>query len=140
MVHQERVFICHACAEARLSFTAVLALGYWAPLGLFTAVGVLTLAFWLGLSGGLREETHRNACGGLLLLAAGLFLFSLQVFRGGRRLLRYVLLKHYQQRVLPDATVTRLAIDLRKGEILQSLGVPEADVRFLTEADRLPEK
>jgi hypothetical protein len=41
--------------------------------------------------------------------------------------------------VFPDTKVSRLAIELRRTALLSSLQLAESEVRFVTEADRLPE-
>jgi hypothetical protein len=68
-----------------------------------------------------------------------LFIISVKVLRGGLTLLRYAGHKHYRQRVFPDTKVSRLAIELRRTALLSSLQLAESEVRFLTEAARLPE-
>jgi hypothetical protein len=139
VVHEEKAFICHSCAEARLCFIAWLALGYWFPLGLLTSFGMLTLAIGISVAGDKGDGAYQSTSVGFFLLSAGLFIISVKVLRGGLTLLRYAGHKHYRQRVFPDTKVSRLAIELRRTALLSSLQLAESEVRFLTEADRLPD-
>jgi hypothetical protein len=74
--------------------------------------------------------------GGILFLVfLGLIVVTGLLVGLACRHLRWVRGKGYQHQRFPDPAVTRLAVALRKKEILSRLSVPEASVRFLIPRD-----
>jgi hypothetical protein len=69
-------------------------------------------------------------------MSLGLLVLTGLLVRLACRHLRWVSAKGYQHEPFPDPAVTRLAVELRKKEILSRLPVPEASVRFLVPGDR----
>jgi hypothetical protein len=69
-------------------------------------------------------------------MSLGLLVLTGLLVRLACRHLRWVRGKGYQHERFPDPAVTRMAIDLRKKEILSRLAVPASSVRFLVPGDR----
>jgi hypothetical protein len=106
------------------------------PLGLLAAGGWLSLAVRLWRDANPPRRGYLLSIGMLFLVSLGLLvvtgLFSLLACRH----LRWVRGKGYQHDRFADPAVTRMAIELRKKEILSRLHLPEASVRFLVPCDR----
>jgi hypothetical protein len=124
------------CAEERLRGCAWLVLFTWVPLGLAASGGVLTLALRAWLYANPFRRGHVPTVAMLLLLSLGLLVVTGLAVRFVWRHLRWVNAKGYQYEPSPDPAVTRMAIELRKNEILSRLPLPESSMRFLTLPDR----
>jgi len=110
IIHEERAFICDRCARARLRFAPLVVLLLWVPVLVLAA---LITRLWLSVL--------------LLLTIHGLMRLAWRQLRA----IRYRLYHHPPY----SGAVARLAIELRKREVLRSLHLFEADVTFRTEAD-----
>jgi hypothetical protein len=78
-----------------------------------------------------RPGADTFSIGMLFLVSLGLVAVTGLLVRLACGHLRWVSGKGYQRERYPDPAVTRMAIELRKKEILSRLPVPEASVRFL---------
>jgi hypothetical protein len=136
IVREDTAFICNRCAEARLRRRAWLVLCTWVPLGLLASGGLFALAVRSWLDANPPRRGSLPAVSVLFLVSLGLLVVTGLLVRLACRHLRWVRGKGYQQERFPDPAVTRMAIDLRKKEILSRLAVPEASVQFLVPCDR----
>jgi hypothetical protein len=136
LVHEERPFICDRCALAWLRRNACLALLCWVPPFLVAAAGVLRLAFRVYTEGNPFRAAYLPAVGGLSLLGFGLLALAGLVVRMAWRQLRGAGPGPWLRDRLPDPAVTRMAIGLRKKDLLQALHLPGARVMFLTQGGR----
>jgi hypothetical protein len=136
IVHEEQPFICTACAEARIRANGWLALFYWTPLSL---LGFL-LTFWSGLRaykfGNPLRWGYLPRVGGLFLLSGGLLIITCLILWAVVRQFRYARRENWLPNQFPDSSVTKMAIGLRKKDVLKTLQRSEAGVRFLTAAER----
>jgi hypothetical protein len=112
IIHEERAFICDRCARARLRFAPLVVLVLWVPLLVLTAL-ITWRRLWVSVP--------------LLLIIIGLIRLAWRQLRA----IRYRLYHHPPY----SGAVARLAIELRKREVLRSLHLFEPDVTFRTEAD-----
>jgi hypothetical protein len=135
-VNEEKAFICNRCAEARLRRSAWLVLLTWVPAGLLASCGWFLLALTVWLHGNPWRRAYLPTVGILFLLSFGLLVVTGLAFRLACRHLRLVTGKGYQHERFPDAGVTRMAIDLRKKEILSRLPLSASRVRFLIPSER----
>jgi hypothetical protein len=135
LVHEERPFICDRCALAWLRRNACLALLCWVPPFLIAAAGVLRLAFRVYTEGNPFRVAYLPAVGGLSLLGFGLLALAGLVVRMAWRQLRGVRPGRWLQDRFPDPAVTRMAIALRKKDLLQALDLSGAQVMFLTQGE-----
>jgi hypothetical protein len=113
IIHEERVFICDRCARARVGFAPLAALIIWVPL---LALGMLL--FW-----------------SRIWLSVPLLLITIAVVRLAWKQLRAVRYGLYRHPPYNDS-IARLAIKLRKREVLRAVHLPESEVTFLTELER----
>jgi hypothetical protein len=134
IVHEETAFVCNRCAAARLRRRAWLLLLTWVPVGLLACGGLLALATTVRLYGNPLWRGYVPALVTLFVLSFGLLVVAGLLIRLAYRHLRCV--TGYEHEGVVDPAVTRMAIDLRKKEILSRLPVPEASVQFLTCWDR----
>jgi hypothetical protein len=113
ILYQESSFLCDRCARARLRVAPLVAFCLWIPV---LVVGALFLRrrLWLSLP--------------LVFLIVGLVKQAFRQFRA-------IHLQLYH-RPPYSRSVARLAIQMRKRDILRQLHLSEAEVIFLTEADR----
>jgi len=138
IVHEEKAFICDRCAGARLRFAPRVVLLLWVPaLALGTLlvsrpfVGDLRRLFTAGIW--MRPGQFGPAFRLVLLL--GLLFLLVALIRLARRQLLAVRYRLFHR--LPySGSVTRLAIQLRKKELLRDLHLSESSALFLTEEDR----
>jgi hypothetical protein len=112
IIHEDRAFICDRCAQARVRFAPVVVLLLWVP--------PLVLAALI---------TWRNP-----LVSAPLLMLIVVLIRLAWRQLRAVRYRLYHHPPF-SSTVARLAIELRKREVLRSLHLSAPDVTFHTEED-----
>jgi hypothetical protein len=130
-VHEEKAFVCNRCAEARLRRSAWLVLFTWVPLG-FLAFGVLfALAVSVYINGNPFRPGYVPTAGALFLLSMALLVITGLLVGLVWRHLRWVTGKSYQYDRFPEAVVTRMAIQLRKKEILSWLDLPEESASWL---------
>jgi hypothetical protein len=135
-VNEEKAFICNRCAEARLRRSAWLVLLTWVPAGFLASGGCFLLALRVWLHGNPWRRAYLPTVGILFLVSLGLLVLTGLAFRLACRHLRWVTGKRYQHERFPDAGVTRMAIEVRKKEIVSRLPLPESRVRFLIPSDR----
>jgi hypothetical protein len=138
IVHEEKAFICDRCAGARLRFAPRVVLFLWVP-----ALALVTLI----ISRPLVRDLQRLFSTGIWM-RPGQFgpIFRLVLFLGLLFLLVALIRLAYKQlqavrerlfHLLPySGSVTRLAIQLRKKELLRTLHLSESNALFLTEEDR----
>jgi hypothetical protein len=136
IVREVTAFICNRCAEARLRRRAWLVLLTGVPLGLLAFGGWFALAVSIWLDANPPRRGSLPAVGVQFLVSFGLLVLTGLLVRLAGRHLRWVRGKGYPHERFPDAAVTRMAIELRKKEILSRLHLPEASVRFLVPCDR----
>jgi hypothetical protein len=130
------VFICDRCARAELRFAALIVLCLWVPV--LVAFVLLTTCQVVASVVRLNAFNH-----GSLMRNIGIFLVlglpTLYLAAGLIRMAwKQLVAARYGLYHQPPASgpVAKLAIQLRKKQILRSLHMSEGDVRFLTEADR----
>jgi hypothetical protein len=128
VIHEERPFICDRCARARLRFTPLVILAVAAPLFFLALLGILNRLLGILLRG------YPIALFRLLNTMALLYLTGVLVWLAVRQLLR-IRRGVYQQGPSPDRTVTRMAMDIRKTDILRTLRHSRDDVLFIAQED-----
>jgi hypothetical protein len=136
VIQQETAFICNRCAEARLRSRAWLILFTWVPVGLLAFGGFFSLAGRVWLYGNPLRRGYLPAVAVLFLVSLGPLVVTALLVQLACRHLRWVRGKGYQHERFPDPAVTRMAIELRKKQILSRLPVPESTVRFWIPCDR----
>jgi hypothetical protein len=138
IVHEERPFLCDRCAAARLRFAPLAVLLVWVPalaLGALIAslpvlldLKVLSAVGIWGSVGLVRLGVRLMLLLGLLFLLAGLLRLAFRQLRAVRERLF-----HHPPY---SGSVARLAIALRKQDLLRALRLSESNAFFLTEEDR----
>jgi hypothetical protein len=136
VIQQQTAFICNRCAEARLRSRAWLVLLTGVPLGLLASGGSFWLAVRVWLCANPFRRGNLPASGILFLVSLGLLVVTGLLVQLPCRHLRWVRGKGYQHKRFPDPAVTRMAIELRKKQILSRLHLPESSVRFLMPCER----
>jgi hypothetical protein len=136
VISKETGFICNRCAEAHLRRRAWLVLLTWVPLGLLVSGGLFALTARVWLTANPLRRGYLPAVAVLFLVSLELLLLTGLLVRLACRHLRWVRGKGYQHERFPDPAVTRLAVEIRKKEILSRLSLPEASVRFVIPSDR----
>jgi hypothetical protein len=125
VIQQETAFICNRCAEARLRSRAWLILFTWVPVGLLASGGLFSWAVRFWVCANPFRRGNLPASGILFLVSLGLLAVTGLLVQLACRHLRWVRGKGYQQERFPDPAVTRMAIELRKKEILSRLPLPK---------------
>jgi hypothetical protein len=135
IIHEERAFICDRCAGARVRFSPLVVLLLWVPvLALITTIigfGVVRSVARIMLTGIGTMAFPVSVFWRLLLLLGLLFLIGVLVRLAWRQMhaVREGLF-HY----LPySSSVARVAIELRKKDLLRSLHLSTSNALFLTE-------
>jgi hypothetical protein len=136
VVHEERVFICNQCVQARMRTPAWLVLFCWLPMVFLAGAGALALAYRVWIHGNPQKAAYLPTAGGLFLLALGLLYFARVLVRATSNHLRSVAEECPHQQRRADSAVGRMAIELGKKDVLKRLGLPKSGVRFLTPAER----
>jgi hypothetical protein len=136
ILHEERVFICNQCAQARMRMPAWLVLFCWVPMVYLAGAGALALACRVWLHGNPLKAAYLPTVAGLFLLALGLLSFTGLLVRAARNHLRSVAEECPHQPRREDSAVARMAIELGKKDVLKRLGLEESRVQFLTPAER----
>jgi hypothetical protein len=111
-MHEEKAFVCDRCARARVCFAPLAILCLWVP-PLMLAALIFWRRLWLSVP--------------LLFVIVGLG----RLAWGQLRAVRYRLYHHPPY----NGAVARLAVQVRKRELLRSLHLLESDVTFRAEAD-----
>jgi hypothetical protein len=129
VVHEERPFVCHKCAERRLRFTPLVVMVAGTPLFILGSLGILDRILCLVRFG---EPIYMPRLFRTLLLVgmAGILLWY------ALRQLNYVRRRLYQRAPLPDRSVTRMAINLGKKALLKRLRLAASGTIFVAQADR----
>jgi hypothetical protein len=135
VIRQENAFICNRCAEARLRRPAWVALLTGVPLGLLASRGLFAVTTRVWLYANPLRRAYLPTVAVLFLLSLGLLVITGLLVRLAYRHLRCVRGKGYQHERFPDPAVTRIAIALRRKEILSRLPLPEASVQFEIPSD-----
>jgi hypothetical protein len=136
VIQQETAFLCNRCAEARLRRRAWLVLFTGVPLGLLASAGLFWLAARVWLYANPLRRGYLPTVAVLFIVSLGLLVVTGLLVRLACRHLGWVRGKGYQNERFPDPAVARMAIELRKKEILSRLPVPESRVRFLMPCER----
>jgi len=136
ILHEEKVFICDRCAGARVRFPALIVLLLWVPLlallALVVGNGVVrSLARVVNMGLG-QTRGFQLGLGARLVLVLGLLFLIGVLIRLSWRQFRAV--RERQFYLLPYSnSVARLAIHLRRKELLRSLRLSKASALFLTQ-------
>src|SRR5437867_1631435 len=126
IVHEEKAFICDRCAGAWVRFSPLIVLLLWVPV-----LALITLFVGYGV---VRSWTRGFPVGGalrLMLLLGLLFLIVVLIRLAWGQL--HAIRARLFHRLLYSSSVARLAIQLRKKELLRSLHLSESNALFLTE-------
>jgi hypothetical protein len=133
IVHEANAFLCDRCASARVRFPALIVLLLWIPMltlpTLVTGYGVLRSLTRLV---SVRIGTNPLSLAFRTMLFLGLLFVLGVLLRLAWRQLNAVR-KHQFHRLPYSSSIARLAIQLRKQELLRSLQLSESQALFLTE-------
>jgi hypothetical protein len=137
VVHVEKAFLCDRCARAQVRFAPLVVLFLWIPV-LLGVAGLL--CYFLGpallnYSRGFGQTRHLGLFMGLLLSLVALLGVIGILVRLAWRQLEAVQDGDYR-RPPYSSTVARLAIHLRKKELLRTLKLRKENAWFLTQEDR----
>jgi hypothetical protein len=136
ILHEETAYICNRCAAARLRRSAWLLLLTWVPVGLLASGGLLALAARVWLYANPWRRGYLPAVGTLFILSMGLLVVMGLLVRLACRHWRWTAQQGSEHARFADPAVTRMAIELRKKDILSRLPLPESSVRFLIPHNR----
>jgi hypothetical protein len=133
IVHEEKVFLCDRCAQARVRFAPLVVLLFWVPALALVAVFVFALVLrdWrMLITLGIGTRARWLGMPWRLMVLLGLLFLIAVLVRLASRQLRAI--RHRLFHRLPySGSVVLLAIQLRKKELLRSLHLNEKNALFL---------
>jgi hypothetical protein len=137
ILHQERVFICDPCAAARVRFAPLVVVLLWTPilgaillfLGYFVILDVRRV-----ITGGLGGRAFLS---GMTMTVRFVLFLGLVFVMAALQRLAWRQLRAARERLFHrppySSSVARLAIQLRKKELVRALHLSESSALFLTE-------